>query len=188
MRRAVLQLELLTVSLLLCVGSGCRQTPPVQVTQLTRARKASVLVFLAPDCPLSQSYTATLNHLYSQFEHESVGFYGIVAGDDLSENELREFAGRYKLSFPVLLDHDFSLTNFFGATDNLHLVERYTRVEPDMIVYRVTVEDPTTFARPWTVAVPYLRTDEQMFEYACHEGNYGMEGILSGARAQEGSK
>ena len=45
---------------------------------------------------------------------------GIVAGDDLSENELREFAGRYKLSFPVLLDHDFSLTNFFGATKTIH--------------------------------------------------------------------
>ena len=72
-----------------------------------------------------------------------------------------------------------------GALENLRLVERFTRVDADTIDYRFTVEDPTTFVRPWTVAVPYLRTDEQMFEYACHEGNYGMEGILSGARAQE---
>ena len=72
-----------------------------------------------------------------------------------------------------------------GATDHLRLVERFTRVDADTIDYRFTVEDPTTFTRSWTVAVPYLRTDEQMFEYACHEGNYGMEGILSGARFEE---
>jgi hypothetical protein len=75
-----------------------------------------------------------------------------------------------------------------GAAENLRLIEHFTRVDADTIDYRFTVEDPTTFTRPWTVAVPYLRTDEQMFEYACHEGNYGMEGILSGARVEEGEK
>jgi hypothetical protein len=75
-----------------------------------------------------------------------------------------------------------------GAAEHLRLIERFTRVDADTIDYRFTVEDPTTFTRPWTVAVPYLRTDEQMFEYACHEGNYGMEGILSGARVEEGAK
>jgi hypothetical protein len=72
-----------------------------------------------------------------------------------------------------------------GAAENLHLVERIRRVGTDELEYRVTVSDPTTFTRPWTLVIPYVNTGEQMFEYACHEGNYGMEGILSGAREDE---
>jgi hypothetical protein len=72
-----------------------------------------------------------------------------------------------------------------GAAENLHLVERFTRVGPGEIDYRVTISDPTTFTRPWTLAIPYVHTGEDLFEYACHEGNYGMEGILSGAREEE---
>ena len=72
-----------------------------------------------------------------------------------------------------------------GAAENLHLTERFTRVGPDEIEYRVTISDPTTFTRPWTLAIPFVNTGEEMFEYACHEGNYGMEGILSGAREEE---
>jgi len=75
-----------------------------------------------------------------------------------------------------------------GAAENLHLVERFTRVGPGEIDYRVTIEDPTTFTKPWTLAIPYVTTGEDMFEYACHEGNYGMEGILSGAREEEKAK
>jgi hypothetical protein len=75
-----------------------------------------------------------------------------------------------------------------GAAESLHLVERFTRVGPGEIDYRVTIEDPTTFSKPWTVAIPFINTGEDLFEYACHEGNYGMEGILSGARAEEKSK
>ncbi len=72
-----------------------------------------------------------------------------------------------------------------GAEANLQLVERFTRVAPDEIDYRVTIIDPTTFVSPWTLAIPYVVTGEDMFEYACHEGNYGMEGILKGAREEE---
>jgi hypothetical protein len=72
-----------------------------------------------------------------------------------------------------------------GAAEHLHLVERFTRVGPSEIDYRVTISDPATFTRPWTMAVPYVDIGEDVFEYACHEGNYGMEGILSGAREDE---
>ena len=72
-----------------------------------------------------------------------------------------------------------------GAAENLHLIERFTRVGPGEIDYRVTITDPTTFTKPWTLAIPYVHTGENLFEYACHEGNYGMEGILSGAREEE---
>jgi len=79
-------------------------------------------------------------------------------------------------------------TLYRGASENLKLVERFTKVDPDTIDYQFTVIDPTTFVRPWTAAVPYINTGEQLFEYACHEGNYGMEGILSGARAEEAKR
>jgi hypothetical protein len=72
-----------------------------------------------------------------------------------------------------------------GASDNLHLIERFTRVGPGEIDYRVTIVDPTTFTMPWTLAIPLIDTGEGLFEYACHEGNYGLMGILSGAREEE---
>ena len=68
---------------------------------------------------------------------------------------------------------------------NLHLVERFSRVRPDQIDYRMTLTDPGTYSRPWTVVLPMTKTDGPVFEYACHEGNRGMEGILSGHHAEE---
>jgi len=76
-------------------------------------------------------------------------------------------------------------TQFRGSGETLHLVERFTRVDGDTLVYEYTVEDPESFERPWTVLMPMTRSTEPVFEYACHEGNYGMEGILAGARADE---
>jgi hypothetical protein len=76
-------------------------------------------------------------------------------------------------------------SNFMGSAENLHLVERFTRITPDEIRYEVTVDDPTVWTRPWTAMVRLRRTDEVLYEYACHEGNLPLEGILAGARAQE---
>jgi hypothetical protein len=75
--------------------------------------------------------------------------------------------------------------NFRGANTNLHLTERFTRVGPDTLLYEFTADDPTTWTKPWTAQMPVARNTEQIYEYACHEGNYGMVGILSGGRAQE---
>lgn len=71
------------------------------------------------------------------------------------------------------------------AGEGLHIVERFRRVDQNTIDYRYVVNDTSTYTKPWTVAVPMNRTDETLFEYACHEGNYAMEGILKGARAEE---
>lgn len=79
-------------------------------------------------------------------------------------------------------------TNFRGSGGNLHLVERFTRTGPDQLMYEFTVNDPASFTRPWTVQIPMAKTDGPLFEYACHEGNYGMEGMLRGARQQEREK
>jgi hypothetical protein len=76
-------------------------------------------------------------------------------------------------------------TSFRGSGANLHLTERFTRIDADTLEYRFTVEDPTTWTRPWTVAYPMVRTIGQMYEFACHEGNYGLRNILSTARAVE---
>jgi hypothetical protein len=73
-----------------------------------------------------------------------------------------------------------------GMTDqNLRIVERFTRAGPDSIVYRATIDDPTVYTRPWTFEAVLERTTEPIFEYACHEGNYAMVDVLSGARAME---
>jgi hypothetical protein len=73
----------------------------------------------------------------------------------------------------------------FKPSDALHIVERFTRLDADTIDYQATIDDSRVWTRPWTVAVPMTKTDDPLFEYACHEGNYGMFGILSGARAED---
>jgi len=76
-------------------------------------------------------------------------------------------------------------TSFRGSGENLRLVERFTRTAADILTYRVTVHDPDTFTRPWTIELPVRRSDGEIYEYACHEANYGLEGILRGHRAEE---
>ena len=76
-------------------------------------------------------------------------------------------------------------TNFRGSGRNMRLVERFTRVGEDTLLYDYTIDDPESFERPWSVSVPMKRAELPLFEYACHEGNYGMPGSLSGARAIE---
>jgi hypothetical protein len=76
-------------------------------------------------------------------------------------------------------------TSLQGSTSNLHLIERFTRVSSDVLLYKYTVEDPTTWTKPWTVELPMSNAGGQMYEYACHEGNYGMFGIMTGARAMD---
>src|SRR5262245_36805928 len=79
-------------------------------------------------------------------------------------------------------------TNFRGASDRMHLVERFTRVDADTLLYEFTVDDPASFTKGWRGAVAVERTGEQLFEYACHEGNEAMVGILGGARYEDRQK
>ena len=76
-------------------------------------------------------------------------------------------------------------TSFRGSGQNMRLTERFTRVSPERIVYEYTVDDPESFTATWTAVIPMKRTDQPMFEYACHEGNYSMFTMLEGARAAE---
>ena len=76
-------------------------------------------------------------------------------------------------------------TSFRGSGKNMRLVERFTRVDANTLLYEYTIEDPASFAKPWSVAVPMRKSEDSMYEYACHEGNRGMENLLVGARFQE---
>ncbi len=81
-----------------------------------------------------------------------------------------------------------SKSKFRGSGENLHLIERFTRTGPDTILYEFTVDDPTTFTRPWSAAIPMIASPGPMIEFACNEGNYGLAGMLAGARADEAAK
>jgi len=76
-------------------------------------------------------------------------------------------------------------TSFRGASDRLHLVERFSRANADTLLYEFSADDPTSFTKPWRVELPMKATDEAVFEYACHEGNEALAGILRGARFEE---
>jgi hypothetical protein len=105
--------------------------------------------------------------------------------------DVREYSGdsrgRWEGDTLVVDTRNFSPgSNFMGSAANLHLVERFTRAGPDTLDYEITVDDPSTWTKPWTAVVHLGRTDEKILEYACHEGNYDlMHSYLAGARAKE---
>jgi hypothetical protein len=76
-------------------------------------------------------------------------------------------------------------TQFNGSAENLHVIERFTRISKDQILYRFTIDDPTTWDRTWSGEYPWIATNEPLYEYACHEGNHALGGILRGARLEE---
>jgi len=115
-------------------------------------------------------------HLASNIRQWTGDPRGHWEGDTLVV-ESTNFTARGRNRFGVVFD---------GPTDeNLRVTERFTRTGPDTILYRATVDDPTIYTKPWTVEVPLNKTQDPVYEYACHEGNYGMQGILSGQRTLE---
>jgi len=114
----------------------------------------------------------------------------LVPMDGRPHGTLRQWAGvsrgRWEGDTLVVETTNFLReTSFNGSSANLHLVERFRRLDQDTLIYQFTATDPTTWVRPWTAEVPMRRSDDPLYEYACHEGNYGIVGTLSGARAVE---
>jgi hypothetical protein len=81
----------------------------------------------------------------------------------------------------------FGVAYRFSETSQLHLIERFTRIDADTINYEVTVDDPATFTKQWTASIPMVKSDAPLYEYACHEGNYSMVNMLKASRAQDTS-
>jgi hypothetical protein len=77
---------------------------------------------------------------------------------------------------------------FHAASENLHVIERFRRIDANTILYRVTIDDPSTYTQQWTMEFPFRATPGPVYEYACHEGNYAMGDIMGGARKAEAEK
>jgi hypothetical protein len=107
--------------------------------------------------------------------------------DKKIQNWNGEPRGRWEGDTLVVESKNFSpKSDFRGSRENLHLIERFTRVGPTTLNYEITVNDPSVWTKPWTAMVPFQRTDDLIYEYACHEGNYrSMEGSLKGTRILE---
>jgi hypothetical protein len=96
------------------------------------------------------------------------------------------YRGRWEGETLVVESKNFNGKNpFQGSSENMRLTERFTRVGPNEIRYQFTVDDPSTWTRPWSAEVPWAKTIGPIFEHACHEGNYGLANTLSGARVEE---
>ena len=101
-------------------------------------------------------------------------------------NWLGDSRGRWEGNTLVVETTNFTgRTNFRGTGENLRVVERFTRTDQITLLYQFTVDDPQSFARPWSGEIPMKKVDGPIFEYACHEGNLSMENILGIARAEE---
>ena len=99
---------------------------------------------------------------------------------------VRRLAGALGRGHPGGPDANFDgKRGWRGSSTGMRLVERFTRVDADTLEYEYTVTDPETWTAPWTVRLPMRRNELPLFEYACHEGNYAMEAMLAGARADE---
>ena len=114
----------------------------------------------------------------------------IIPIDGRPHGELRQWSGdsrgRWEGETLVIETRNFLReTSLGGSSEDTYLVERFRRMDPDTVMYEFTVEDPNNFTRPWTAMMPLRRTDGPLFEYACHEGNIGMAGIMAGARRKD---
>ena len=126
--------------------------------------------------------------IHHEMIHESriVPLDGRPHVGDLLRQYLGDSRGHWEGDTLVVETTNFSdKTNFRGSTSGLRMTERFRRVDADTLEYEVTFEDPTTWTRPWTASTRWSASQGRIYEYACHEGNYGMVGILNGARVQE---
>ncbi len=142
--------------------------------------------------PYNNNYQILQNSEYVVILSEMIHDARIIPLDGRShvDKDIRQWTGdsrgRWEGNTLVVDTTNFTdKTNFRGSGASLHLVERFTRANDTTLLYEFTVDDPTTFTRPWTALVPMSKSEGEIYEYACHEGNYGMTNLLSGARAEE---
>lgn len=132
-------------------------------------------------------YVAILNEMIH--EHRIVPVDGRPHVGQHIRQWLGDSRGHWEGNTLVVDTTNFSpKTDFRGSGAGLHVVERFTRVDPDTLQYEFTVDDPTIWTRSWTAMVPMRKSSERMYEYACHEGNHALPGVLSGARAEENAR
>ena len=150
---------------------GFNAGPPMS----SSAYNNNVMIFQTPD------HVVILN--------EMVHNARIIPIDDVAKPPFPQFSGvsrgHWEGETFVVETTQFRGGESRGTSPNKHLIERFTRINPDRVAYEYTVTDPTVYTAPHTVLMPFRRTDGPLFEYACHEGNIGLYGILAGARELE---
>ena len=126
---------------------------------------------------------------YVALLNEMVHNVRVIPLDDRAKPPFPQFAGASRGHWEgetlVVETTDFRGGQSGGTGPNMHLIERFTRLDPDTVAYEFTVTDPMVYTAPYTVMMPLRRLDGVLFEYACHEGNIGLGGILGGARELE---
>ena len=135
--------------------------------------------------------TADTVVLYNEMNHNP----RVVPLDGRPHTQLRQWTGESRGywdggTLVVETKNFLRETSFMrgGASAELELTERFTRISSDGLLYSVTVNDPLTWTKPWTYEVPMIANSDNIYEYACHEGNYSMAVILAGAREKEASE
>jgi hypothetical protein len=132
----------------------------------------------------SAGYVAIVNEMIH--EHRIVPLDGRPHLSQNLRGWIGDSRGHWEGDTLVVDNTNFSpKVDFRGAGAKLHVTERFTRVAPDTLQYEFTVNDSTIWTKPWTVVIPMKQSTEQIYEYACHEGNFALKNILAGARAQE---
>ena len=127
---------------------------------------------------------------YVAIVHEMVHDTRIVPLDDSPFSNVRSYMGesrgRWEGDTLVVETRNFNgKAPYRGAGANLRVIERYTRVAPDKVDFKITFEDDTHWTQPWTAAYSMRPAEGELYEYACHEGNYGLRNILENARDEE---
>ena len=132
----------------------------------------------------SKDYVVILHEM--NHDARVIPLIGLPHVDDDVRQLHGDSRGHWEGDTLVVETKNFSkVANFRGSSDGLHMIERLTRESPEVLRYEVTLTDSSVWTKPWTVSIPLVYSEEPMFEYACHEGNIGMEGILAGHRAEE---
>ena len=132
----------------------------------------------------SKDYVVILHEM--NHDARVIPLIGLPHVDDDVRQLHGDSRGHWEDDTLVVETKNFSkVANFRGSSDGLHMIERLTRESPEVLRYEVTLTDSSVWTKPWTVGIPRVYREEPMFEYACHEGNIGMEGILAGHRAEE---
>ncbi|MEE2636536.1 MAG: hypothetical protein VYE68_04795 [Acidobacteriota bacterium] len=124
---------------------------------------------------------------YVTIVNEHIHNTRIIPVGDVDHGDIRQWVGdsrgHYEGDSLIIETKQFrQATNFSGSSKDTQLIERFTRVDPDTVMYEFTIDDPNNYTQAWSVAIPFRRTDGPLYEYACHEGNYGLHGIMAGAR------
>ena len=131
--------HLVSLVLLVFGFSSCgRRVTANPVAELLAGKRAAVFVFLAPDCPLSQNYTLTLNNLDKEFAGKGLGFYGIFSGDGITKDAMDTFVSTYHVGFRVVLDSGLKFADYFAATTT---PEAFVTDSAGQTLYKGAIDD-----------------------------------------------